>query len=108
MEIINTKPEDAERIIRSFLKKKTVSILLFIILIVPILLVKSYPELLIRTIIGISLLTALFFGFMPNEILCKTIYRELGLGCPKRYVAILISLLLYVFAIYISFKTNII
>jgi hypothetical protein len=102
MDIINTKSADAERIIKSFFKKRMVVIITTIIAIVLIAVRNVSPELGLRSIIISILIVAIIFGLTPNEILCNNIYKEIGLGCPPRYVSILISLCLYILALCIE------
>lgn len=99
MDIINTKSADAERIIKSFFKKRMVIIITAIIAIVLITVRNASPELGLRSIIILILIVAIIFGITPNEILCNNIYKEIGLGCPARYVSIIISICLYILAL---------
>jgi glucan phosphoethanolaminetransferase (alkaline phosphatase superfamily) len=108
MNIITTTPEEAEKKIKSFFNKKIVLIIVVILIIAPLCLLESYPALLVRIIIAIVLICSAFFGFAPNDTICKNIYKKVGLGCLPRFVAIVISLCLYVVAIFIGYKTNII
>jgi hypothetical protein len=99
MDIINTKSADAERIIKSFFKKRMVIIITAIIAIVIITVRNASPELGLRSIIILILIVAIIFGLTPNEILCNNIYKEIGLGCPARFVSIIISICLYILAL---------
>ena len=101
--IINTTPAELDKIIKNFKNNLIFKVALGIIIIIPIILKDVYPELLSRTIIVVIIIIAAIFGFAPNETLCNN-----GLGCHSKFVTILISILLYIFAVYIAYKTNII
>jgi hypothetical protein len=91
--------DEVEKKIKSFFNKKIVLIVIVILIIAPICLLESYPELLIRLIISVILICSAFFGFASNDTICKNIYKKVGLGCLPRFVAILISLGLYILAL---------
>lgn len=101
--IINTTPAELDKIIKNFKNNLIFKVALGIIIIIPIILKDVYPELLSRTIVVVIIIIAAIFGFAPNETLCNN-----GLGCHSKFVTILISILLYIFAVYIAYKTNII
>lgn len=101
--IINTTPAELDKIIKNFKNNLIFKVALGIIIIIPIILKDVYPELLSRTIVVFTIIIAAIFGFAPNETLCNN-----GLGCHSKFVTILISILLYIFAVYIAYKTNII
>ena len=101
--IINTTPAELDKIIKNFKNNLIFKVALGIIIIIPIILKDVYPELLSRTIVVVTIIIAAIFGFAPNETLCNN-----GLGCHSKFVTILISILLYIFAVYIAYKTNII
>lgn len=101
--IINTTPAELDKIIKDLKNNIIFKVALGIIIIIPIILKDVYPELLSRTIVVVTIIIAAIFGFAPNETLCNN-----GLGCHSKFVTILISILLYIFAVYIAYKTNII
>jgi len=89
---------------------------LFVIVIM-VILMPVYPEMFMRFIIGIVLTIGVFFGFGTNEAHCEYVYKYIkikffkwrwALGCPPRMFAILLSIGLYVLAVYIGFECKII
>ena len=94
-------------------------ICVLILIVVAFIVMPVYPEMFMRLIIGIVLAIGVFFGFAPNEAHCKYVYSHIkiririlkinwSLGCPPRMFAILLSIGMYVLAVYVGFKCRVI
>jgi hypothetical protein len=106
---------------RKYVFSKFYKICIVILIIIGIIVSPVYPELMMRMVIGIVLAIGVFFGFGPNEAHCEYVYKYIrikinilfikinwSLGCPSRMFAMLLSIGLYVFAVYVGFKMKII
>jgi hypothetical protein len=102
-----------------FVFSKFYKICVVILIVVAIIIMPVYPEMAIRFFIGLILALGVFFGFGTNEAHCEYVYKYIrvkisllkinwSLGCPPRMFAMLLSIGLYVFAVYVGFKMKII
>ena len=104
--------EKPKFVFSKFYKFSALFVFIIMIIIMPV-----YPEMFLRFIVGIILALGVFFGFGTNEVHCEYVYKYIkikifrwrwSLGCPPRMFAILLSIGLYVLAVYVGFKCKII
>jgi hypothetical protein len=90
-----------------------------ILIVLAIIVTPVYPEMMMRMIIGIILEVGAFFGFGTNEAHCEYVYKHIkikirllkinwSLGCPPRMFAIFLSIVFYIFALYVAFNMKVI
>ena len=98
---------------------KFYKICVVILIVLAIIVTPVYPEMMMRMIIGIILAIGAFFGFGTNEAHCEYVYKHIkikirllkinwSLGCPPRMFAILLSIVFYIFALYVAFHMKVI
>ena len=106
--------EPPKYVFSKFYKLCVIFVIVIAIIVMPV-----YPEMFLRLIIGIILAVGVFFGFGTNEAHCEYVYKYIrikirlfkinwSLGCPPRMFAILLSIGMYVLAVYVGFKCRVI
>jgi hypothetical protein len=106
--------EQPKYVFSKFYKLCVVFVIVIAIIVMPV-----YPEMFLRLILGIILAIGVFFGFGSNEAHCEYVYKHIkirirllkinwSLGCPPRMFAILLSIAIYILAVYVGFKCKLI
>ena len=104
-----------------FVFSKLYKICVVFVILISIIIMPVYPEMFLRIVVGIILAAGVFFGFGTNEAHCEYVYKHIGikigiwklkinwsLGCLPRMVSILLSIGLYILAVYVGFLSGII
>ena len=106
--------EPPKYVFSKFYKLCVVFVIVMAIIVMPV-----YPEMFLRLILGIILAVGVFFGFGSNEAHCEYVYKHIkirirlfkikwSLGCPPRMFAILLSIAMYLLAVYFGFRCKLI